>query len=114
MKLLRSFNKSEGVKKQQAEFLVVLMVAGAFGLFSTPLDLMRFKKQRGLTEPIINKSYLEHAKDIFNQDAKASSAMRVSFFFKAGIPRTVTTTVAAGLMFKGTEFYSQTVNHFSK
>ncbi|MFT4058691.1 MAG: MC/SLC25 family protein [Legionella sp.] len=104
--------QKQGVKKQQAELLAVLTVAGVYGLFSSPLNQLRFKKQQGLTEQTRNKSYLEHAKDIFNQEPKATKTARVGFFFKACFPRAVTTTVAAGLMVKGTELYNQAVNHF--
>jgi len=105
--------QEQGVRKQPADFLAVLAVAGAYGLLSSPLNQLRFKKQQGLTESTPNKSYLEHAKDIFNQDPKASNTMRMRFFFKAGFPRSVTTTVAAGLMVKGTELYNEAVDHFS-
>ena len=106
--------QEKGVQKSKADFLSVLMVAGAYGLISSPLNQMRFKKLHGLTEASINKSYLEHAKDIFNQDPKASTTMRIGGFFKGCFPRTVTTMVASGLLFKGTEFYDQAVNKFSK
>lgn len=104
--------QKQGVEKQYAEPLAMLTVAGAYGLFSSPLNQLRYRKQEGLTGPTINKSYLEHAKDIFNQGPKASNLARVGFFFKAGFPRAVTTTVAAGLMVKGTECYNQAVDYF--
>lgn len=44
----------------------MLMVAGAYDLFSSPLNQLRYRKQAGLTATTTNKSYLEHAKDIFN------------------------------------------------
>ncbi len=104
--------QKHGVEKQCAEPLAMLTVAGAYGLFSSPINQLRYRKQAGLTAPTPNKSYLEHAKDIYNQDPKASNTARVGFFFKAGFPRVVTTTLAAGLMVKGTECYHQTVDHF--
>lgn len=104
--------QKQGVEKQYAEPLAMLTVAGAYGLFSSPLNQLRYRKQEGLTGPTINKSYLEHAKDIFSQGPKASNLARVGFFFKAGFPRAVTTTVAAGLMVKGTECYNQAVDYF--
>ena len=104
--------QKQGVEKQYAEPLAMLTVAGAYGLFSSPINQLRYRKQAGLTAPTPNKSYLEHAKDIFNQDPRASNTTRVGFFFKAGFPRTVTTTLAAGLMVKGTEYYHQAVDHF--
>ena len=63
--------------------------------------------------PGANINYLEHTKDIFNQNQKASTT-HMGFFFKACIPRAVTTTVAAGLMVKGTERYNEAVKSFKK
>jgi hypothetical protein len=104
--------QKQGVEKQYATPLAMLAVAGSYGLFSSPLNQLRYRKQEGLTGPTIKKSYLKHAKDIFNQEPKASSLARVAFLFKAGLPRTITTTVAAGLMVKGTECYNQAVDYF--
>lgn len=104
--------QKQGVEKQYADPLAMLTVAGAYGLFSSPLNQLRYRKQAGLTGATINKSYLEHAKDIFNQAPTASHLTRAGFFFKAGFPRAVTTTVAAGLMVKGTEYYHQAVDYF--
>ena len=104
--------QKQGVEKQYAEPLATLTIAGTYGLFSSPLNQLRYRKQAGLTGPTTNKSYLEHAKDIFNQDPKASSMVRFGFFFKAGIPRAVTTTVVAGAMVKGTEYYNEAVAYF--
>lgn len=103
--------QEQGVEKQYAQPLAMLMVAGAYGLFSSPLNQLRYCKQAGLTATTTNKSYLEHAKDIFNQDPKASNMARVGFFFRAAVPRAVTTTVAAGLMVKGAEYYNQAVDY---
>lgn len=103
--------QEQGVKKQYAEPLAMLTVAGAYGLLSSPLNQLRYRKQTGLTGQTINKSYLAHAKDIFNQAPKASHLARAGFFFKAGLPRAITTTVAAGLMVKGTECYNKAVNY---
>ncbi|USQ13642.1 hypothetical protein J2N86_13330 [Legionella lytica] len=102
--------QKQDVDKQYAQPLAMLIIAGAYGLFSSPLNQLRYRKQEGLTNPGINKSYLEHAKDIFNQDLKASNLTRMGFFFRAAVPRAITTTVAAGLMVKGTEFYNQAVD----
>lgn len=103
--------EEQGVEKQYAQPLAMLLVAGAYGLLSSPLNQLRYRKQEGLTEPSMNKSYLEHAKDIFNQDRNASSMARFRSFFRAGLPRALTTTVAAGLMVKGTECYHQSVDY---
>ena len=110
--MMSAWAQKQGVQKKQAELLAVVTVAGAYGLFSSPLNQLRFRKQQGLTESTTTKSYLEHAKDIFNQVPKASNIARMGFFFKAGFPRAVTTTVAAGFMVKGTELYDQAVDHF--
>lgn len=104
--------QNQGVEKQYAQPLAMLTVAGAYGVFSSPLSQLRYRKQAGLTTPTTNKSYLEHAKDIFNQAPKATNMARVGFFFKAAIPRAVTTTLAAGLMVKGTEGYNLAVDYF--
>ncbi len=106
--------QDKGVNKVQADLLSVLTVAGGYGLLSSPLNQLRFKKQHGLTEDTINKSYFEHAKTIFNQDVKSSHVARMRFFFKGGLARTKTTTVAAGLMVKGGELYNHTIEQFSK
>lgn len=104
--------QKHGVKKQYADLLSLLTVAGAYGVLSSPLNQLRYRKQEGLTEPTLNKSYLEHAKAIFHQEPTASHFARAGFFFKAGFPRAVTTTVAAGLMVKGTAYYHQAINYF--
>lgn len=104
--------QTRGVEKQYTQPLASLIVAGAYGLFSSPLDQLRYRKQAGLTAIGINKTYLEHAKDIYNQDLKASKITRVGFFFRAAVPRAITTTVAAGLLVKGTEYYNQTIDYY--
>ncbi len=106
--------QQKGVEKQYAQPLATLIVAGAYGFFSSPLNQLRYRKQAGLTTATTNKSYLDHAKDIFNEAPKASNKVRVASFFKAGFPRSVTTTVAAGLMVKGMEFYNQAVDYYKK
>lgn len=102
-----------GMAKEQAKLYSVVSVAGAYGFFSAPLNQLRFRKQQGLTEVLNQKSYLEHAKDIFNQDPKASSFHRMGSFFKASVPRAITTTVAGGLVVEGKKLYEETVNTFS-
>lgn len=108
--MLSSSLQKQGVEEQYAQPLAMLIIAGAYGLFSSPLNQLRYRKQEGLTTPKANQSYLEHAKDIFNQDLKASNMTRMGFFFKAAVPRAITTTVAAGLMVKGTEYYNHVVD----
>ena len=103
--------QKQGVEQRCAELLATLTVAGAYGLLSSPLNQLRYRKQADLTKPVINKSYLEHVKDILNQDPKASHRERVSFLFRAGLPRAVTTTIGAGLLIKGTEWYNQAVDY---
>lgn len=112
--MMSQFLQQQGVKKHQAELFSVLSVAGTFGLLSSPLNQLRFKKQQGLTQTTPSKTYLEHAKDIWNQDPTATSKARTGFFFRACVQRAVTTTLAAGLMVKGTEVYNQTVDSFRK
>lgn len=104
--------QKQGVKKPYAQLLATLTVAGIYGFFSSPLNQLRYRKQEGLTTPNTNKSYLEHIKAIFNQDPKSSKMTRVGFFFKAGFPRAITTTIAAGLMVQGTESYHQAIEYF--
>ncbi|MFJ1268558.1 MC/SLC25 family protein [Legionella lytica] len=108
--MLSSSLQKQGVEKQYAQSMAMLLIAGAYGLVSSPLNQLRYRKQDGLTTPGTNKSYLEHAKDILNQDTKASNLARVGFFFRAAAPRAITTTVAAGLMVKGAEYYNQAVD----
>lgn len=104
--------EKQSIDKKYAQPLAMLTVAGTYGVLSSPLNQLRYRKQAGLAIPSTNKSYLAHAKDIFNQDLKASAMTRAGFFFRAGFPRAVTTTAAAGLMVKGTEYYHQAVNYF--
>ena len=106
--------QEQGVSNERAKLYSVVVVAGTYGFFSAPLNQLRFKKQQGLTESIQMKSYSEHAKDIFNQDPKASTLHRVRFFFKASVPRALTTTVAGGLLVEGKRLYEEVVNTYSK
>lgn len=102
--------QKQGVAEQYATPISTLLVAGSYGLFSSPLNQLRYRKQAELTNPPSTyKSYTAHARDIFNQKPQASSMARAGFFFKAAIPRTVTTTVAAGVVVAGTEVYNQAV-----
>jgi len=112
--LLSTSLQKRGHSKRVADFLAVLSVAGTYGLFSSPLNQLRYRKQLGLTNASQKKSYLEHAIDIYNQDPNANNVARLKFFFKAGVPRMVTTTAAAGLLVKGTEFFNQTLDYFRK
>ena len=102
--------QQQGVDKKYAQPLAMLTVAGAYGFFSSPLNQLRYRKQEGLTNASTNKSYLEHAKDILQQQPNARPLERVGFFFKASVPRAITTTVAAGLMVTGAEYYHQAVD----
>lgn len=104
--------QEKGMKKNQADFVAVVAVAGMFGFLSTPLNIARFRKQDGLTRATPTKSYLAHAQDIWEQEPSLSRRARVGSFFKGGLPRTLTTMVAGGLMVKGTEIYNQTINAF--
>lgn len=106
---LTEYFQSKGMPKQQSEALALIMTAGTYGFFSSPLYQLRFKKQQGLTEPIEKKGYVEHAKDIWQQKPQATNAQRIGFFFKACMPRTITTTIAAGLMYKGNELYNDLI-----
>jgi len=103
--------QKQGVDKQLADLVSMLAVAGSYGVLSSPLNQLRFRKQAGLTEPGQSKSYWEHTKDVFNQDPKASTMTRVGSFFKAALPRAATTVFAAGLIVKGTELYNQAVDY---
>ncbi|MCL9684437.1 solute carrier family 25 protein [Legionella maioricensis] len=100
---------AKGMKKEQAEGLALILTAGSYGMFSTPLNQLRSRKQKGLTEPLEIKSYLQHVQDIWNQKPTANTLQRCAFFFKGAIPRTVTTTVAGGLLVKGQELYNEVV-----
>lgn len=103
--IMAEFLKTQGYSKQKAESASVVSLAGAYGLFSAPLNRLRFLKQVKLTEPRPNASYWSNAKTIFNQEPEASYPKRFAQFFKAGVPRMITTTVAGALMVKGTEYY---------
>ncbi len=109
--MLSASLQKQGVEKQYAQPWAMLIIAGAYGMLSSPLNQLRYRKQEGLTTPGLNKSYLEHAKDILNQDSKAGSVARMGFFFRAAVPRAITATVAAGLMVKGTELYNQAIDY---
>lgn len=106
---MTNYFQSKGIDKNKSEALALILTAGSYGFFSSPLYQLRFKKQFGLTEPIEKKGYLEHAKDIWKQNTDAAPMQRVGFFFKACLPRTATTTFAAALICKGQELYNEWV-----
>lgn len=106
--------QTRGMNKNQADFWALLLTAGSYGVFSTPLYQFRYKKQLGLTEPNKPKSYLEHAKDIYNQKPNVKWIEKLGFFFKGAIPRTLTVTLAAGALYKAGELYEEVVNGKSK
>ena len=107
--VLTQYFCTKEMKKEQAEGLALILTAGSYGLFSTPLNQLRSRKQIGLTEPLERKSYWQHAQDIWNQKPTANTLQRSAFFFKGAIPRTITTTVAGGLLVKGQELYNEIV-----
>ncbi|MBL7479832.1 MC/SLC25 family protein [Legionella bononiensis] len=106
---LARYFKSTGMKKEQAEGLALVLTAGSYGFFSTPLYQLRFRKQQGLTEPVVGKSYLQHAKDIWNQPGNGGTVQRLGFFFKGALPRTLTTTIAGALLYKGQEILQELI-----
>lgn len=101
--------QEQGLKKQYAEPLAMLSVAGMYGFISSPINQLRYRKQDNLTKGIDNKSYFSHAKSIIHQEPNASPLNKMGFFFKASLPRAMTTTVAAGLMVKGSEYYDKAI-----
>lgn len=101
--------ETQNHSKAQSEGLALILTAGLFGLFSTPLNQLRFKKQQGLTEPCINKSYLEHTKDIWNQNPNARTSERLGHFFKAWPQRVITTTAAGAVIVEGQKLYNHMV-----
>ncbi len=107
--VLASYFNDKGLTKEQAEGLALILTAGSYGWFSTPLNQLRSKKQLELTESAPGKSYLQHAKDIWNQKPTASPLQRFSFYFKGGLPRTITTIAAGGLLVEGQELYNNLV-----
>lgn len=98
-----------GMEKTKADLFATIVLAGVYGAATTPVNQFRFRKQQGLTESTPQKSYLEHAKDIWNQNPHAPRSKRVGFFFKGWHLRVATTTIAAGLIYKGNEFYDDLV-----
>lgn len=106
---LARYFQSSGIKKEQAEGLALILTAGSYGFFSTPLYQLRFRKQQGLTEPSSDKSYLHHTKEIWGQNITGTTVQRLGFFFKGALPRTVTTTVAGALLYKGHELFQELV-----
>ena len=106
---LARYFKSTGMKKEQAEGLALVLTAGSYGFFSTPLYQLRFRKQQGLTETVARKSYLQHAKDIWNQPGNGGTVQRLGFFFKGALPRTLTTTIAGALLYKGQEMLQELI-----
>ncbi|CEG56442.1 MC/SLC25 family protein [Legionella fallonii] len=104
--ILASYFSERGLKREHAEGLALILTAGSYGMLSTPLNQLRSKKQLGLTEPTPIKSYIQHAKDIWNQKPTTSVLQRFSFYFKGALPRTVTTTIAGGLLVEGQELYN--------
>ncbi|RUR17268.1 hypothetical protein ELY21_11145 [Legionella sp. km535] len=106
---LAQYFQSKGIKKEQAEGMALVLTAGSYGFFSTPLYQLRFRKQQGLTEPVNEKSYLQHAKAIWNQPSIGGAVQRLGFFFKGAIPRTITTTIAGALLYKGQEVLQELI-----
>lgn len=104
---LAKYFSSQGMKKEQAEGAALVLTAGSYGFFSTPIYQLRFRKQQGLTEQTTTKSYLQHTREIWNQQPTASVVQRAGFFFKGAIPRTLTTTVAGALLYKGQELLNE-------
>lgn len=101
---------SQRMKKEQAEGAALILTAGSYGFFTTPIYQLRFRKQQGLTEQSTPKSYLQHTKDILNQQSRASIVQRAGFFFKGAVPRTVTTTIAGALLYKGQELLNENLS----
>ncbi|KTC65313.1 Mitochondrial carrier protein (plasmid) [Legionella adelaidensis] len=105
--MVSSILQKRGAEKKYADMMAMLFVAGTYGFVSSPLNQLRFRKQDNLIVASVPKSYLQHIKDIFNQEPNASVMKRVATFFKAGVPRFITTTVAAGLIVTGSEYYDK-------
>ena len=101
--------QSKGMEKKKAEGISCVAIAGTYGFLSTPLNQLRSRKQLGLTEPAPTKSYAENLGEIWRKNPTATNQQRLSSLFKGVVPRTITTTVAAGIIVKGSELYDQVV-----
>ena len=103
--VLTAYLQQRGMQKNAAEGTSLVVTAGSFGFFTTPLNQLRSRKQKGLTEPVKVKNYAEHLVDIWNQKPTASPMQRLGFLFKGGGARTITTTAGGALIVKGNELY---------
>lgn len=106
--------QKQGYEKAKADAMAVLLVAGGNAIFTTPINQLKFRKLQGLTEPGPNKSYWQHVKDIYNQGgSEVTQVKRFGYFYKAWVPRVMTSTCAATVMLKGREAYEDLVNKLS-
>lgn len=112
--IVSKYLQSKGIEKNQSDALALIFIAAPYGFFSTPCTKFRYQKQVNLTQPNEPKSYLEHTKNIWNQNPHATTAERFKFFYKGCLPRTLTVTLAAGLIIKGNELYDEVVKKFNK
>ncbi len=81
-----------GSTKPLADFVAAIATGCVFGMISTPINVLRFEQQKGLTQQKPKESYV-------------SIAIRNGRhgLFRGLLPRTLTTVIAAGAFTKGRE-----------
>jgi hypothetical protein len=112
--IVSEYLQSQGIEKNKADALTLIFIAAPYGFFSTPCTKLRYEKQVNLTQPNEPKSYLEHTKNIWNKNPQATTFDRFKLFYKGCLPRTLTVTLAAGLIIKGNELYDEVVKKLNK
>lgn len=96
-----------GLPEQHASTASALSFGALFGIFSAPLNVLRFHKQSGLTQPKENHSYLQLAKQVGQELPTSNLTARVCLFFKGAKPRAITAGTAAVLLHEGSKVYDK-------
>lgn len=103
---LTQYFLNRGMNKEQSEGLSVILLSGAYGMGSTPVNRLRYLKQVGLADSANEtKSYPQLAKGMWNQVPSATIGQRLLTFFKGSLPRTLTVTVATALIVEMKELH---------
>ena len=99
-----------GYQKIESDAAALVSSAGLFGALSAPVNRLRIKKQETLAKPeMLQKSYPDLLKDMLQECPTLSATQRTMRFFKGSIPRSLTSALAGGLFFKGSELYDEAV-----
>ena len=85
-----------GCEENIAKLAAPMFVGSAFGLVSTPMNVLRYAKQEALTQPKMNESYVSIMK-----------RYGMKGLFASVLPRTATMVVGAGIFAKGAELMQE-------